>query len=461
MQQAIVEREQRIVYQAEHDRLTGLPSRAVAVRKLSEAIARASEPSTEKSIASTSIADKAASTVSVVVIDINHFKGINDTFGHGIGDQVLCHIAERTLSSVKHGDTVVRLGNDEFLIVLVGIDKALAINIAQRLLRGIAAPLQLGELKFTIDAHAGIATYPEDAAAAEVLIRRADIAMTLCKQNSKNPLSLHYASYQSGWEELRLRRLALVHDLLEAINSNGLQLKYQPKLSFKQSSYLGAEALVRWQHPQLGFIGPDEFIPLAESSGHIVALTRWVINSAVAQIAKWSRENLYVKVSVNISALDLLDETLPNYLQNTLKLHDVDVDSLCLELTESSIMFEVQRSMESLQRFRDMGLRLSVDDFGTGYSSLAQLKKLPIDELKIDKSFVLKLDESEDDQVIVRSTIELGHNMGLDIVAEGLETEAARKLLAEFGCDMMQGYLLAKPIGADEFSQWAKTRHNA
>ncbi|MFT3929346.1 MAG: EAL domain-containing protein [Spongiibacteraceae bacterium] len=458
MQQAIVDREQRIVFQAEHDRLTGLPSRVVATRKLIEAIGHADSYDNHDRHDNADNHNNSAPVVSVVVIDINHFKAINDTFGHGIGDKVLCHVAERTLSSVKHGDTVVRLGNDEFLVVLAGIDKAQAITIAQRLLQNIAAPLQLGELKFNIDAHAGIATCPEDSEAAEVLIRRADIAMTLCKQNSKNPLSLRYASYQQGWEELRLRRLALVHDLLEAINSDGLQLKYQPKLSFKQSNYLGAEALVRWQHPQLGFIGPDEFIPLAESSGHIVALTRWVIDTAVAQIAKWSRENIVVKVSVNISALDLLDDTLPDYLQTTLKLHGVDVSSLCLELTESSVMFEVQRSMESLQRLHDMGLRLSIDDFGTGHSSLAQLKKLPIDELKIDKSFVLKLDESEDDQVIVRSTIELGHNMDLEIVAEGIETEAARELLRTFGCDMMQGYLLAKPISGDEFSQWATAR---
>lgn len=448
MQGAIVEREQRILFQAEHDQLTGLPSRAVAMRALVNAISRVQAGGD----------DTINPAVSVVVIDINHFKVINDTFGHGVGDQVLCHVAERTLSSVKHGDTVVRLGNDEFLLVLVGVDKPQALKVAQRLLRNLAAPLQLGELKFLIDAHAGISTYPDDGDAAEVLLRRSDIAMTLCKQNSNNPLSMRYASYQNGWEELRLRRLALVHDLLEAISGNGLHLKFQPKLSFINPEYLGAEALVRWQHPQLGFIGPDEFIPLAESSGHIVALTRWVIDTTVAQIAKWSRENLFVKVSINISALDLLDETLPNYLQTTLKLHGVHTASLCLELTESSVMFELQRSMANLQRFRDMGFRLSVDDFGTGYSSLAQLKKLPIDELKIDKSFVLNLSESSDDQVIVRSTIELGHNMGLEVVAEGMETEAARELLRGFGCDLMQGYLLAKPLSPDEFTQWASTQ---
>jgi len=446
MQDAVVEREQRILFQAEHDQLTGLPNRLLALRILHASIEAARAlPATET---------PRHEQVSVVVLDINHFKSINDAFGHGIGDQVLCHVAERTLTSVKQRDTVVRLGNDEFLLVLVGVDKPLAHAIAERLLAELARPLQLGELNFSIDAHIGIATFPEDGDAAEMLVRRADIAMARCKQESSNPLATRIAAYQPGWEELRLRRLALVHDLLDAIEHGGLQVKFQPKRSLRDPAYLGAEALVRWQHPQHGFIGPDEFIPLAESSGHIVALTRWVLDASIAQVAAWRRDNIFVKVSVNMSALDLLDETLPAYIDTTLKLHGVGAEQLCLELTESSVMFEVQRSMASLLRLRELGLRLSVDDFGTGYSSLAQLKKLPIDELKIDKSFVLKLDQVEDDRVIVHSTIELGHNMGLEVVAEGVETEASRAILRDLGCDLVQGYLLAKPLSATEFTQW-------
>ncbi|MET0377579.1 MAG: EAL domain-containing protein [Spongiibacteraceae bacterium] len=446
MQDAVVEREQRIVHQGEHDALTGLANRSVARRELIAAINAAEALGKDPLDKNTHVA--------VLAIDLNHFKSINDAFGHGIGDRVLCHVAERMQTAVKHSDTVVRLGNDEFLLVLAGVDSALALGIAQRLLGDLAKALHLGELHFSIDAHVGIAVFPDDGASAEVLMRRADIAMARCKQDSANPLATRVARYQNGWEEARMRRLSLVHELRDAIANGGLHLRFQPKLKLSAPEYIGGEALVRWVHPTLGFIGPDEFIPLAESSGHIVELTRWVLNAGIQQIAAWAQLGLAIKLSVNISALDLLNDDLPAYIARTLHLHGVSAQSLCLELTESSVMHEVQRSLMSMQRLRDLGLRLSIDDFGTGQSSLALLKKLPIDELKIDKSFVLKLDQSEDDRVIVHSTIELGHNMGLEVVAEGVETEASRVILRELGCDMVQGFLLAKPLPAAEFTQW-------
>jgi diguanylate cyclase (GGDEF)-like protein len=447
MQDAVVEREQRLVHQGEHDALTGLPNRTAARRALLAAINEAAADNVEG-------VDHKANHVAVIALDVNHFKSINDAFGHGIGDRVLCHAAERMQTAIKHTDTVARLGNDEFLLVLRGVDKDLAQIIAQRLLRDLAKPLHLGELHFVIDAHVGLSVFPEDGESTETLMRRADIAMTHCKQDSTNPLATRIAGYQSGWEEARIRRLSLVHELRDAITNGGLHLRFQPKLNFSDPQFIGAEALVRWVHPTLGFIGPDEFIPLAESSGHIVALTRWVINAAVKQMAAWESIGMIVKVSVNISALDLLDDELPAFIESILCLHGIQIRSLCLELTESSVMHEVQRSLASMQRLRDLGLRLSIDDFGTGQSSLALLKKLPIDELKIDKSFVLKLDQNDDDRVIVRSTIDLGHNMGLEVVAEGVETEASRVILHDLGCDMVQGFLLAKPLPIDEFTQW-------
>lgn len=450
MQDAVVDRERRIVFQAEHDGLTGLPNRSVALRTLTAAIAEA-RPSNLPGAD-----DDKRMHVAVVVVDINHFKSINDVFGHDIGDRVLCHAAERTLTAVKQRDTVVRLGSDEFLLVLAGVGKAKAQDVARRVLNDLAKPLKIGELQFVIDAHVGIAAYPEDGDAAEALLRRADIAMATSKQAGNHPLAERVAVYQSGWEEMRLRRLALVHELRDAIEHGGLHMRFQPKLSLTTPDYLGAEALVRWVHPRLGFIGPDEFIPLAESSGHIVELTRWVLEAVIRQMAAWAQQDLHVKMSINISALDLLESSLHAFIESTLQQYNVPVAMLCLELTESSVMHDVERSLDSLQRLRDMGLRLSVDDFGTGYSSLAQLKKLPIDELKIDKSFVLKLDQSEDDRVIVHSTIELGHNMGLEVVAEGVETEAARAVLCELGCDIVQGYLLAKPLLPEEFEAWAR-----
>jgi EAL domain-containing protein (putative c-di-GMP-specific phosphodiesterase class I) len=291
-----------------------------------------------------------------------------------------------------------------------------------------------------------------------MLVRRADIAMNVCKQTGSGSQAALVMAYQGGWEESRLRRLALLQNLKDAIAGSGLLLNYQPKLSLSTPEYLGAEALIRWQHPRLGFIGPDEFIPIAEQSGNIVPLTQWVIDKAIAQVAEWCAQGVTVVVSVNISAMDLLENSLPPYVEQKLQQYNVDPALLCIELTESSAMQDAQHSMAMLQKLQAMGIRISVDDFGTGYSSLAQLKKLNVDELKIDKSFVIKLDQNEDDLVIVRSTIELGHNLGLEVVAEGVENIESQHILKRLGCDMIQGYLLAKPLPPEKFLQWVRER---
>jgi diguanylate cyclase (GGDEF)-like protein len=440
MQEAIAERENRVLYNSQHDSLTGLPNRTLALESLIAAIQQAGD----------------TDNVAVIIFDIRNFKSINDAFGHDIGDRVLQAVAERTRAAAKQRDTVVRLGNDEFLLVLARVDVTLCMHIAQRLLAALAQPLSIGGVSLHIEAHLGIATYPVDGDTAEMLVRRADIAMNVCKQQGSGSQAAMVMAYQGGWEESRLRRLALLQNLKDAIAGSGLHLNYQPKLSLSTPAYLGAEALIRWQHPRLGFIGPDEFIPIAENSGNIVALTQWVIDKAIAQIAEWREQGTTVVVSVNISAMDLLENTLPPYVEQKLRQYNVEPSLLCIELTESSAMQDAQHSMAMLQKLQMMGIRISVDDFGTGYSSLAQLKKLNVDELKIDKSFVLKLDQNEDDLVIVRSTIELGHNLGLEVVAEGVENVESQHILKKLGCDMIQGYLLAKPLPPDKFLQWAR-----
>ena len=434
MQSAIGERERKILYQSQHDHLTGLANRSLALQMLS-----------------TTIASAAASNrcASVVVLDINRFKAVNDSFGHLVGDEVLQAIARRLQQSVKQQDTCVRLDGDEFLIVLKDADREQACLVVERIYRGLTDPIHLPDVQLTVEASFGIAAYPDDGAEPETLMRRAAIAMFSAKQKGQ-PL----AFYQAGWDESNQRRLALLRDFKVALANDGLHVVYQPKLSLRDPQYLGAEALVRWRHPQLGPLSPDEFIPLAETSGDITLLTHWMIDRVVQQIAEWLRCGLALHVSVNISALDLLETQLTDHIAATLQRYGVAARYLCLELTESSIMRETQHSLAVLQQLRGMGIRLSVDDFGTGYSSLSQLRKLPVDEIKIDKSFVLKLAESSEDGVIVRSTIELGHNMGLEVVAEGVENEPSRELLHRFGCDMVQGYLLSKPIPADDFKQW-------
>ena len=434
MQSALGERESKILYQAQHDHLTGLANRSLALQMLSKAMAHA---------------DNGSGSAAVVVLDLDRFKAVNDSFGHVVGDQVLQAIALRLRRLVKQQDTCVRLDGDEFLIVLDGASREQAHGVVERISRGLADPINLPDLQLTVEASFGIAAYPVDGVEPEMLMRRAAIAMFNAKQKGES-----FTFYQTGWDETNQRRLALLRDFKAALASDGLHLVFQPKLSLRDARHLAAEALVRWRHPDLGPLSPDEFIPLAETSGDITLLTQWVIDRAVDQIAAWLRGGLAVHVSVNISAFDLLEPQFAEKVAATLQRHGVAPAYLCLELTESSIMRETQQSLAVLQQLRGMGLRLSVDDFGTGYSSLSQLRKLPVDEIKIDKSFVLKLDESSEDAVIVRSTIELGHNMGLAVVAEGVENDASRELLRRFGCDIVQGYLLSKPIPADDFARW-------
>lgn len=441
MQSAIAERETRILFQSQHDQLTGLANRALAQHCLQQSIERAITN---------------ANHCSVLVLDLNQFKAINDSFGDDVGDQVLKTIAQRMQSIVKQCDTAVRLDGDEFMLILDGVNPEQAYKVARRVQHRIGDAIQLGDLNLLVEASFGIATCPMDGASVETLMRRATIAMRSAKQNN-----LHINAYQPGWDELHLRQLALVRDLAVALETDGLSVVYQPKLSLRDNFYLGAEALVRWRHPTLGALTPDEFIPLAESSGNITHLTRWVLMETIGQIAHWQRNGLDIVVSVNISAIDLLEQDMPAYINSLLKRHRVAAHKLCLELTESSIMRETQHSMAMLQQLKDMDIRLSIDDFGTGYSSLSQLKKLPVDELKIDKSFVLKLADNEDDTVIVRSTIELGHNMGLDVVAEGVENESSQQILAELGCDMVQGFFYSRPLPAQDFLLWVSaTRKN-
>jgi diguanylate cyclase (GGDEF)-like protein len=435
MQTAIGEREERILYQSQHDHLTGLANRSLALQMLARAIATA---------------ESGGYGAAVLVLDINRFKAVNDAFGHAVGDQVLQAVAGRLRDSVKQRDTCVRLDGDEFLVVLESASAAQADSVALRLYSVLSEVIPLPDVQLSVDASFGVAVYPQDGRDPEILIRRAAIAMFHAKQSAR-PV----ACYEQGWDERNLRRLSLLQDLKAALASDGLHLVFQPKLSLSDDSYLGAEVLLRWRHPQLGALSPDEFIPLAESSGNISLLTLWVLEHAIAQLAAWQAARMNIRLSVNISALDLLQKNFVGDVERLLARHGVSARHLCLELTESSLMQEAQQSLAALASLQALGLRLSVDDFGTGYSSLSQLRKMPVDEIKIDKSFVLNLAESAEDQVIVRSTIELGHNMGLQVVAEGVENERSREILRSLGCDMVQGYLLSKPIPADEFAAWA------
>ena len=335
--------------------------------------------------------------------------------------------------------------------MLEGVSQRNAVERCNALLEHLRRPLELPGTRLNLDAGIGVALYPEHGSDVETLLRRADIALHDAKAAHAGA-----ALYRPGRDEVHLRQLTLMGDLRLAIERSELGLRFQPKMDIATSRVVHVEALLRWHHSRLGPIGPDEFIPLAEHSGFIHELTRYVLEEALRCNADWRRQGVDLGLAVNLSAMDLMDADLPDYLQACLGRHGVAAGKVILELTESALMRDVDYAIRMLQRLRAIGVRLAIDDFGTGYSSLAQLKRMPVDELKIDKSFVMQLVEGSDDAVIVRSTIELGHNMGLTVIAEGVENESAMALLTQYRCDLAQGYLFSPPLGADEMLAWCR-----
>ena len=438
MQSAIATREDEIRYQATHDALTKLPNRTLFLDRLSYAIAGAKRNS--------------SASVGMIMMDVDRFKEINDTLGHQVGDQLLIEIGRRLEHTLRQSDTVARLGGDEFAVMFLAPTFKHAEDVAARLQGAFDTSIVLGDVSIDVNASLGIALYPAHADDAGTLMRHADIAMYDAKREHSG-----VAVYEAGRDEHSLRRLSLMMDLRQAIARDELELYFQPKADVKSERVVHAEALVRWNHPQHGVMRPDEFIPLAEQSGKISLITKWVIRKAIAQCAEWRRDGLDLAVAVNLSALDLFDSELPTFISGLLADAGLPPASVVLEITESAVMKDAAFAQKMLADLKRRGVCLAIDDFGTGYSSLAHLKRLPVDELKIDKSFVLNLSETAtDDLVIVRSTIELGHNMGLVVIAEGVETAESWEILKRLGCDMAQGYLLSKPLPAAPFREWLR-----
>ena len=436
MQHAIGEREQQVLFQSEHDPLTGLPNRLRIFPELEDAISR-SRPLKE--------------SVFLLVIDIKNFTQINDELSQEIGDAVLREVGQKIARILTHGE-VLRFGSDEFLAILMSPTADTIVELTELIHSAFKTPLLVSGLQVSVEVNIGLATFPGDADSAESLLRRANLAV-----NEGRGSEQRTCWYQQGWDEKHLRRLHLFREFESSLRDGYISLYYQPKINLERPDTLGAEALVRWRHPEMGFVSPDEFIGVIESSGQITILTRWVLKTAIAHLRKLLDEQIKITCSVNLSALDLLVDDLPGYVAELLQSHKVPAENLYLEITESAIMREADKCLHNLRRLRDLGITLSIDDFGTGYSSLSQLKKLPVSELKIDKSFILNLDTSADDQLIVRSTIDLGHTLGLSVTAEGVESEAIKALLKTYGCDTAQGYLYSKPLPADDFIQWVNT----
>ncbi|MBD8476271.1 EAL domain-containing protein [Pseudomonas sp. CFBP 8770] len=430
MQAGIAERELQLAHNALHDALTGLPNRTLAMERLGSAIA----------------ADR---PIGLLYIGIDNLRELSESGGPTFVDKLLQQVAQTLLELVRPGDTVAHLITDEFLLLLENLDSDSAVAVADKLQQVLLQPHRFGGHDIAIDCRIGIAAFPSDGLSAEELLARSAIAM---KDAADMPGRLQV--YQHGRDLAHQRQVRLIRDLRRAAANNELSLHYQPKLDLRDKQVRQAEALLRWQHPQLGNVSPGEFIELAERTGSIQTLTRWVIEEGIRQLSEWNTRGLVVQLSLNISADDLLGSDLPERVVRLLGLHQVPAEQLIFEITESAIMREPEKALKVLNSLRDCGISLSVDDFGTGYSSLAHLKRLPVQELKIDQSFVRNLDETSEDAVIVRSTIEMSHNLGLKVVAEGVEYEHSLRLLERWNCDTAQGYLISRPLTAVAFEAW-------
>jgi diguanylate cyclase (GGDEF)-like protein/PAS domain S-box-containing protein len=426
-------------HEAQHDPLTGLPNR----RKLFQDLAAALEH-----------ADAAGVPLAVLMLDLDGFKEINDTLGHHAGDALLGEIPQRLLAACPDAKLIARFGGDEFAIVLrPGVDAAQARCTAAELVAAINEPFAFQGLTLLVRVSVGIAVFPEHASDVTMLLRRADIAMYAAKRSH-----LRLESYNASADAYSRERLSMIGQLPHAISEGEMVVYYQPKFDLHTARVTGVEALVRWQHPTLGLLGPGAFVPLAEEAGLMRALTLHVLQEALAQTARWSQQGLTVPVAVNLAAANLLDVALPTDVSTLLARYGVPPSQLVLEVTETMIGADPLRILDVLEHLGDLGITLSLDDFGTGSSSLSFLRQLPVHEVKIDRSFVGQIATDEQDAAIVRAIIDLGHNLGMTVVAEGIETDEVYDRLAELGCDEAQGFLMGRPVPADEFEARAFIR---
>jgi diguanylate cyclase (GGDEF)-like protein len=428
----------RLRHLALHDALTGLPNRTLFHERVDRAIkgVRPEHP------------------VAVLLVDLDRFKEVNDTLGHDHGDELLKVVAERLSGALRQGDTLARLGGDEFAVVLTDLPhRGAAAETAGRLHDALRRPFGLHGIAVELDASVGVALSPEHGTDVTTLIQRADVAMYDAKRTQGR-----VETYSTERDPYSPARLSLLGELRRAIENGELVLHYQPKVSLAGDRVTGVEALVRWQHPEHGLLQPDQFVPLAERTGTIAHLTRWVLDAALRQCAEWRLEYPDLTVAVNLAAANVLDVGLPAMVTELLDEHGLPGSALECEVSEHTVMSDPQRVTEVLAALRALGVRLSLDDFGTGQASLAYLKQLPLDEVKIDRAFVTGMADDDGDAVIVRSTIDLARNLGLEVVAEGVESESVLEALVDLRCSSAQGFYLSRPLPSAELGLWLSNR---
>jgi diguanylate cyclase (GGDEF)-like protein/PAS domain S-box-containing protein len=428
--------EEALRHQTLHDALTGLPNRLLLAERVSQMLQ------------STRAGRRPAS---LLMLDIDHFKEVNETFGHQAGDGLLRQVGPRLQQQLGEADMLARLGGDEFAVLLPDADRAMATTVAAKLLETLDRPFEIEGQLFDVAASIGVASFPLDGDSVEALLRRAEIALFVAKRSRGV-----FVSYAPEYEKHGASRLTMMAELRVALQQEQLLLHFQPLVSLRDRSVLGVEALVRWKHPERGMVPPGDFIPFAEKTRLIQPLTRWVLNTALRQCRAWYEAGQKIPVAVNIAMRDLLDPHFPDQIGTLLREANVEPSWLRLEITEGVIMTEPERAIETLGRLRKLGVRLAVDDFGTGYSSLAYLHRLPVDEIKIDKSFVSKMAGATSRANIVRASVDLGHSLRLESVAEGVEDARTWDLLAALGCDTAQGYFMSRPIPPEEVPSWLR-----
>jgi diguanylate cyclase (GGDEF)-like protein/PAS domain S-box-containing protein len=425
----------RLRHQAMHDGLTNLPNRTMLFDRLEKAIAAAGEENT---------------SLALLLMDLDRFKEVNDTFGHHFGDTLLQQVAYRLRNHVRESDTVARLGGDEFAIVLTGAEDSTTVSrTARKILNALEQPFIVEDQVLEVGASIGIAMFPAHGNDPRTLMRRADVAMYAAKHTQVG-YSFHREDRDAGSAD----QLALIVEMRGALDRSEFELYYQPKIHLASGLVTRVEVLLRWNHPKQGLLTPAVFVPLAERTGIIRPITDWLLERLMGQVRAWHDTGAPVHVAVNISAKSLLDQALPTKIQSLLDRWKVDPRFLKIEITESSIMADPAHALAIMSMLQSMGVRLSVDDFGTGYSSLTHLRELPMDEIKIDKSFVTGMASSDADAAIVRTVIDLSHNLGKQVCAEGVEDEATFRMLSEMKCDLAQGYWIARPMKAADLMVW-------
>ena len=424
---------EKIMEMATHDELTGLPNRNLLMDRLSQAFANA---------------DRSGHNVALLFIDLDQFKSVNDSIGHDVGDLLLKEVAARMSAVVRAQDTVARQGGDEFLIILPDLSNpSLASVVAEKLIATISQPFEIDGHSLHIGASVGIAAYPRDAKDAGTLLKYADTAMYGVKTSGRNS----YRFFSPDMHESSVEHQVIANALHYALERQEMSVAYQPLMNVKSGKTIGMEALLRWNNPKLGSVSPVKFIPIAEDSGLIVPIGEWVIRDTCRTIARWKAKGIDVpRIAINLSARQFRLKTLVEDISRILEETGTDPRRIGLEITESMLIENVEQAVETLEKLSSLGFEVSIDDFGTGYSSLSYLKRFPVKKLKIDRSFVNDIVTDPDDVVIVKSIVDLAHNLGLRVVAEGVENESQLEMLRDMGCDCAQGYLFSRPISSDE-----------